>query len=482
MTETAPLRQDEQKSVVSKNKVQDVFNAHKANKYKMKNSTLEFRLKKLRSLKKIILLKQESIELALYKDFNRPHTETAIVELLPVISEINHVCSHLGDWMKDKAVKTPPFYTGSKSWVRYEARGTCLLIGPWNYPFHLVFYPLISAIAAGNTVIVKPSEFTPHINKVIKEIVQAVFEENEVALFEGDAKLASELLDLEFEHIFFTGSTRVGKIVMEKASKHLASVTLELGGKSPVIVDRNVDIDEAAHKIAWGKFLNAGQTCIAPDYLYIHEDMVTVFSDAFKRAYDKLTHESDHKMTSIINEAHFNRLKAHLDDAKAQGAQVELGAQVNLEERKIEMTLLSNVSDKCSIMQEEIFGPILPIKTYLNEDEIYQHINSHGHPLAIYIFSKSNEFINRVLEKTCSGGVAINDVILQNANHNLPFGGVGPSGLGHYHGQWGFEEFSHKRAVFKRKLDIGLKYFYPPYTQKKKDFVQSLFNKFSNFF
>ncbi len=473
MSENVTLNQPEEKIIKA------AFESQQKYKFKAKNLTLSERLKKLARLKNEILRYQKSIQEALLADFGRGSVETDLIEIMPVLSEINHVSRHLKSWMSDEVVKTPALYTGTKSWVRYEGRGNCLLIGPWNYPFQLVIYPLVSAIAAGNTLIIKPSEFTPEINKVLKQLLSQVFEPHEVFLVEGDYKLANFLLDLPFDHIFFTGSTAVGKIVMEKAAKNLASVTLELGGKSPVIVDKNSNLDDAATKIAWGKYINAGQTCIAPDTLYIHQDVADIFVKKFKQVLARFSESNPDKFTQIINQKHFSRLKTMLEEAKNAGAVVELGAGFNESERRIEMTLLSGIPENCQMHKEEIFGPILPMKTFKKLNEVTVDVLKYGYPLALYIFSKNEDFIHSILENTCSGGVAINDVILQNANHNLPFGGVGHSGMGHYHGIWGFREFSHKRAVLKRKLDLGMQYFYPPYTDSKKKIIKSIFDKFS---
>ncbi len=462
--------------------IKELFLKQQENKYQMKSSSFSFRQRKLKHLREVILRDKKNIESALFEDFQRPFVESDLVELLPVISEINYVLSNLKSWMSEEPVKTPALHTGTKSWIRYEGKGNCLLIGPWNYPFHLIMYPLISAIAAGNTVMIKPSEFTPHINKVIMKMIREVFELDEVCVVEGGVETSNELLDLPFEHIFFTGSTRVGKIVMNKASQHLASVTLELGGKSPTIVDRKADLEEAALKIAWGKFVNAGQTCIAPDYLFVHQDVLVDFLEYFSKAIKKLGEEEKQNYCGIINEAHFKRLQQTLDEAVKLGAKLEIVGEMNESNLRMELSVLSQVPEESKLMQEEIFGPLLPIKTYKSEKEVVDYIRAHSHPLALYIFSKDDSFISRVLEQTTSGGVAINEVLLHNANLNLPFGGVGASGQGAYHGRWGFLEFSHKRAVLKRKVDLGIKYFYPPYNKSKKTFVDSLFSKLSRFF
>jgi aldehyde dehydrogenase (NAD+) len=330
---------------------------------------------------------RNNLKEALKLDMGRPGMEADLVEIMPVISEINFVIKHLKSWTKDKSVSTPALYTGTKSWVRHEAKGNCLLIGPWNYPFHLIFYPLVSAIAAGNTAMMKPSEFTPNVSKVIHQVVKNVFDANEVFVIDGGIDVSDMLLNLPFDHIFFTGSTRVGQIVMEKAAKHLASVTLELGGKSPVVIDKNVDIEEAAHKVAWGKFINAGQTCIAPDYVWVHEDIATAFIDAFKKTLEKFLTDENEGFTSIINEAHFKRLAGWLEEAKQAGGKIEVGGHCDEATNKIEMTLISEPGE-CTLMNEEIFGPILPLKTYSTTKEVIEGIQAQGYPLALYIFSK----------------------------------------------------------------------------------------------
>jgi aldehyde dehydrogenase (NAD+) len=475
MTERKTLSIDVQQAL------KETFDSQRAHYMQMKNSSLKYRLNKLKEIKEEILGSQEEIEAALMADLNRPRMETDLVEILPVVSELNHIIKDLSGWMKDEKVSTPILHTGTKSWVRSEAKGVCLIIAPWNYPFQLMMYPLISAIAAGNTCILKPSEFSPETGKLIKKMVEKIFDRNEVALFEGQPGLSQEMLKFPFDHIFFTGSTAVGKHVMRAAAEHLSTVTLELGGKSPVIIDKNADIAEAAYKVAWGKFINSGQTCIAPDYLMIHNDVIPVFIKKYEESLQKMQKENNDQYTSIVNEKQYTRLKEVFDEAVSMGAKVELGGEFDDTRRRISPTILSKVPLESRLLQEEIFGPFLPIIPFEDKEQVVNHINGGGHPLAMYVFSRDMNWVDDLLNRTHSGGVAINDVLLHIANHNLPFGGVGASGQGQYHGKYGFDEFSHKRAVLKRTRDMGAQYFYPPYTEKKKGMVEAIFNKLSKF-
>ncbi|MBL7663929.1 MAG: aldehyde dehydrogenase family protein [Bacteriovoracaceae bacterium] len=455
-----------------------IFELQKAYSYTLKNSTHQERIKRLQTFKEAIVAHKTDISSAIFRDLGRDSLETDIIELMPVLSEINLIIKSLQDWMKPKMVKTPLLYSGTKSWISYEARGTTLIISPWNYPFQLVIYPVLSAIAAGNAVCMKLSEFTPNINQVIKKIVQKSFPEKEVTVFEGEAKEAQILLDLPFDHIFFTGSTNVGKIVMKKAAEHLSSVTLELGGKCPAIIDENTDIEVITQRIAWGKYINAGQTCLAPDYIMVHENVLNAFMDSFKTHLNDFTQNKE-RASKVINLQHFKRLKNLFDDAIKLGAKVEMGGEFLESQQAIQPTIMTNVTPQMLIMQEEIFGPILPVMTFRRLEEVTEFVNSLTRPLALYVFSKNQNFVHEVVSQTHSGGVTINDVILHMANHHLPFGGNGHSGQGCYHGHFGFLEFSHQRAVLQRNVDLGTSYFYPPYTDSKKKLVATVIEKFS---
>lgn len=468
-----------------KDKITTSFDLHQAYKFKMKNTSADYRLEKLAQMKKLILDKKDEISLALFQDFHKPKVETELTEIMPVVSMINLLEKELPSWMADEKVKSPLLFKGSKSWIRREGKGTCLIISPWNYPFQLALYPLLTAFAAGNTSILKPSEFTPHTNKIIGLLLEQVFSPQEVQVFEGAVEVSSELLKLPFDHIFFTGSTNVGKVVMEAASKNLASVALELGGKSPVIVDKGVNFEQAAKKIAWAKLVNGGQTCVAPDYMLLHKDdeeavtqaLINSIKSFYEEDWDK---EKDYN--HIISERHAERLNFLIQDAIEKGAQVKYGGEYFAESKVISPTILTGVHNDMKIMQEEIFGPILPIVSVDDTQQILDYINGHDNALAMYIFSDNSKNIELFMSQTFNGGVTINDALIGVGHPLLPFGGAGKSGLGKYHGKFGFDEFSNLRSVLKRNMDLGASYFYPPYTAKKEGIVSSLLKKFSSIF
>ena len=348
------------------------------------------------------------------------------------------------------------------------------MISPWNFPLNLTFGPLVSAIAAGNTVILKPSEMTPHISKVMAEIVKDIFEDNEVTLLEGEVEVSQELLKLPFNHIFFTGSPNVGKIVMKAAAEHLTSVTLELGGKSPTIIDETANLKSTAKKIAWGKFINNGQICVSPDYLLVKESIKDNFVNELKQQVKAFYTEEASKSESysrIVNNRHFDRLVNHLEDAKKHNAIFEMGGKSKSEDNFIEPTLISNLPENASLLQDEIFGPILPIKTYKTNEEVINYINSKEKPLALYIYSKHKKTINDIIKNTRAGSTCINNNVVQYSNHNLPFGGSNNSGIGKSHGFFGFQEFSNKRSVMKQHTKGSIEFLFPPYTNLKQKIV-----------
>lgn len=459
----------------SDNKYATLFNTQKANQYNIGNTTYKQRIAKLNALKKAVeFTYKDKIRQALFDDFKKPFTETDLTEIYPVIGEIKFAKSHLKSWMKHQIVDTPMALLGSSSYYINEPKGVCLLISPWNFPLNLTFGPLVSAIAAGNTVIIKPSEMTPNIAKVMAEMVADLFDENEIALIEGEVEVSQELLKLPFNHIFFTGSPQVGKIVMQAASKHLTSVTLELGGKSPTIIDETANLKAAAKKIAWGKFLNSGQTCIAPDYILVKDAVKDAFV-AELRAQLKTFYTADasasDSLSRVVNAKHYERLVAHLEDAKSNNATIEIGGKTASEDNFIEPTVISNVPESASLLQDEIFGPILPIKTYKTLEEAINYVNAKEKPLALYVYSKSKRNINTVIKNTRAGSTAINNNVLQYTNHNLPFGGSNNSGIGKAHGVFGFQEFSNMRSVLKQHTIGSIEFLFPPYTNFKQKLV-----------
>ena len=449
----------------------DLFNKQKKTSEVNRTSSPFNRKEKLKKLLNVILDFSKEIEEAIYKDFKKPSAEVKLTEIFTVTSEIKHALKHLSGWTKAKKVKTPINLFGTSSRVIYEPKGVSLIISPWNFPFQLAIGPLISAVAAGNCVILKPSELSPHTSKVIKKVIDSVFDESEAAVILGGKEVSQELLSLPFDHIFFTGSTYVGKKVMEAAARNLTSVTLELGGKSPVIIHKSADIRTTAERITWGKFINAGQTCIAPDYLLVPEsiknDLVNGIKKQVIKFYGSIDEIIDNKDYSrIINKSHFYRLLNILDKTVKEGGKLEIGGITNERDNFIQPTIISNVKINHSVMQEEIFGPILPIITYKNEVDLYEIINENPRPLALYIFSSNKSFTEKIIQKIPAGGTAINDTIIHFVNPNLPFGGVKFSGIGKSHGFYGFKEFSNERSILKqRKLSL-LRMFYPPYTNK----------------
>ncbi|WCO02014.1 aldehyde dehydrogenase family protein [Psychroserpens ponticola] len=459
----------------SDNTYATLFKRQRENQFHIGNTTYKERIKKLKALKLALekTYKQE-IRDALYADFKKPTLETDLTEIYPVIDEINFVSQHLKSWLKRQKVDTPTALLGSSSWIKNEPKGVCLIISPWNFPVNLTFGPLVSAIAAGNTVILKPSEMTPHTSKVMSTIISDIFNDNEVALVEGEVEVSQELLKLPFNHIFFTGSPQVGKIVMKAASEHLTSVTLELGGKSPVIIDDTSNLDKAVKKIIFGKFLNAGQTCIAPDYVFVNESIVSEFKSAFKKhltAFYSENPSASDSLGRIVNQKHFNRLKGYLEDAISKNASIELGGISEEKDNYMEPTLIFNAPEDSAVMQNEIFGPILPIKTYRKTDEVVGYINSKEKPLALYIFSKNKTNINYIINNTRAGSTCINHNLLQFLNHNLPFGGSNNSGIGKSHGYFGFLEFTNQRSVLKQQTIGAVDLLMPPYTNFKQKLV-----------
>lgn len=438
-----------------------------------KTKDLNFRIAQLKTLHRALNDYNDKISDAMYADLRRSKPLTYYSEIGISLKSISMTIKNLKKWAKPKKVKASwDIYPLSKCWVQYEPFGQTLLISPWNYPVTLTMGPLTAAMSAGNTAILKPSELAPNISKVIDEMIHQYFDEDYIAVCQGGKDVAGELLELPFDHIMYTGGTAVGKIIMEAASKHLTPVTLELGGKSPVIVDKDIDLAKSAKRVVTGKFINCGQTCIAPDHVFVHEMIADRFIDEMKRwmkeffSADPLSSPDYGKM---INQRHFDRVSAYLKDGK-----IQVGGQVNKDELYIAPTLMTDASFDAPVMRDEIFGPILPIFTYNNLDDILAHFRTQPKPLALYIYSTNREIHNKVLAETTSGGVAINDSITQFVSMNLPFGGVGNSGMGRYHGHYGFETFSHHRAIMKQTNLIDLKLKYPPVTEKTVKLLKSI--------
>jgi len=454
----------------------EVLALQKTALHRLSTSTASDRIAKLRKLESYLLQHKADLCDALYQDFKKPASEVVIAELLGVKREINHTVKHLKSWMKPQTVSTPLMLLGTKGLVQYEAKGLCLIISPWNYPLNLSICPLVHAIAAGNAVILKPSELSPATSAFIQKMISSLFDKSEVAVFEGAADVSTFLLEQKFDHIFFTGSPAIGKVVMAAAAKHLTSVTLELGGKSPAIVGPEVNVEEAAAKIAWGKFLNNGQTCIAPDYLYLHEKNYFSFLKALESTVESFYGKSIAKSKDyarIVNRRHFDRIVSLVEDAKDKGAQVLFGGETDADDCFISPTVLINCTPEMRIMQEEIFGPILPVMSFKNEVQIADEIRQGDKPLALYVFSTNTAFNQYILDHTSSGTSVVNDCLIQFGHNELPFGGVNHSGIGKSGGHFGFIEFSNQKSVVIQRTNL-LKNFYPPYGVKVRwmiDFV-----------
>ena len=425
----------------------------------------------LKALQKAIGTRRERVCDALAADFgNRSRHETMGAELWLVMEAIRHARTHLDEWMepveKDVGWQMQP----ATARVVFQPLGVVGLIAPWNYPFQLSFAPLVAAIAAGNRVLLKPSEYTPQTNKVVAEILSEVFPADVVSVVEGGAEVGAAFAELPFDHIFFTGSTKVGRLVAMAAAKNLVPVTLELGGKSPAIVHDSASLDTAARRIAFGKTYNAGQTCIAPDYALVPRAKVGAFVEAFTKAVSKMypTLKDNADYTCIIHAGQVSRLLHLVDDAEAKGAKVTrvnpANEALDPQLRKLAPTVLTEVKDDMLVLQDEIFGPILPVIPYDTLDDAIRYVNERPRPLALYYFDHSGKRQDEVLARTMSGGVTLNDVLVHNTQEELPFGGVGPAGQGRYHGRYGFEAFSHHRAVFDQARLNGMDTFNPPYT------------------
>ncbi|MFW5664348.1 MAG: aldehyde dehydrogenase [Coleofasciculus sp.] len=427
-----------------------------------KTKDVKWRMEQLKRLKQAVVDDQEAIINAVKADLGRPEFE-AYFEIA-AITEINYAIKHLKSWVKPKKVAVGLEQFPASGKIYPEPLGVVLIISPWNYPFQLLISPLVGAIAAGNCAVLKPSEIAAHTSTAITNLIQKTFDPAYIAVVEGDADTSKALLAEKFDHIFFTGGTAIGKIVMEAAAKHLTPVTLELGGKSPCIVDADTDLKDTAKRITWGKYLNAGQTCIAPDYLLVDQqiksDLLTELQKCVQDFYGQEPEQSP-DYARIISHRHFDRLVPLLKDGE-----IVIGGQTRPEDKYIAPTVIDGVSWDSPIMEEEIFGPILPVLEYSNLNDAITQINARPKPLALYLFSKDKQKQQQVLQQTSSGGVCINDTVMQVGVTTLPFGGVGDSGMGNYHGKASFDTFSHFKSVLKKGFWFDLNWRYPPYNGK----------------
>ena len=439
----------------------------------MKETTSAERIERVARIERFILdpRNQEELAKAMWYDLRKSKEEVLSTEIIPILTLLVHIKRKLKYWMKPQAVGTPLAMTGISSYIRYEPKGHVLLIAPWNYPFQLAINPLIHAIAAGNVALIKPSEISSATSAFIKKMIQQLFPEKEVAVVEGDVPVATALLEKPFHHIFFTGSPAVGKIVMAAAAKHLTSVTLELGGKSPCVIDDSVNIKEVAGKVAWGKLLNNGQTCIAPDYVLIHRSQKEAFMEAFQDWVQKHYNSDGQSIqqspyyTRMINERNHARVNSLISQAVDAGAHLITTEQIDASDKFIPPCLLDNVNMEMAVMQEEIFGPVLPILTFEDISEVPTIIEQLPKPLAMYIMSTNRRHQNYLLDNSSAGGTAINELMITTLNPELPFGGVNNSGIGKSNGKHSFIEFSNERGVMKRRF-LDFKMIFPPYNNK----------------
>ena len=426
-----------------------------------KTKDVSFRKKTLKRLQEEIVKREDAICDALYADFKKPKFETLAAETQFVLAELNHALKNIDRWASPERVSASWMNWPSSDYIYKEPYGTVLIIAPWNYPFQLAIAPLIGAIAAGNTAVVKPSEVTPHTAAIVSEIIKAVFDPDHVSAIEGGVAVSQELLAEKWDYIFFTGSSQVGKIVYESAAQHLTPVTLELGGKNPCIVDDTASIELAAKRIVWGKFLNAGQTCIASDYILVHESVKDKLVDALKKSITKCygeNVEASPDFSRTVSQKHYLGLKEML-----VGEEILFGGHSNDEDFYLSPTLVNESKLESKVMEGEIFGPILPVISYKTEADIHKHIMNYGKPLATYVFSNDKKFQQKIIDTYSFGGGAINDTVIQITNKRLPFGGVGQSGIGSYHGKVSFDIFSHHKAIIKKANWFEAPVRYPPY-------------------
>ncbi|MET4105648.1 aldehyde dehydrogenase family protein [Hymenobacter sp. UYP22] len=461
--------------------IAELFSRQRGRAEALRQQPVESRAARLRKLGAWIADNRAAIQQALYADFRKPTAETDVTEIWSSQTELKHTLRHLKQWAAPRKVGTPLALVGTRGWVQAEPKGVCLIIAPWNYPFYLAIDPLISALAAGNCVIIKPSEMTPTVASLLSRMCRELFDPAEVAVVEGDKEVATQLLALPFDHIFFTGSPQVGKVIMRAAAEHLTSVTLELGGKSPAVVDDSADLRDAAEKIVWGKGINAGQTCVAPDYVLVHEQVRDQLVEEIRQVIGRFYAPGGQPVAAsasfarIVNDGHFARLASLLAEAREQGATVAVGGASDAEVRFLEPTVLVDVPLESRVMQEEIFGPLLPIRTFRTLMQAVDEVNSRPRPLALYVFTQSQENQQYLLQHIPAGGACVNETILHLGHPELPFGGFGNSGLGRAHGHAGFLAFSNEKSVLKQRVGrTGLKPIYPPYTPQVKKMINWL--------
>jgi aldehyde dehydrogenase (NAD+) len=464
--------------------LQSLFLLQKQRLPSLKAESAAARIERLKRFKLALLATRSELLEALKKDLGKSATEAELTELYPVLDEIHFTSKHLKSWMRPHSTPTPWTLWGSQSEIRTEPKGTALILGPWNYPAQLLLNPLVSALAAGCSVFLKPSEYSPHTSAYLESLIQKTFDPSEVTCICGDQRVAQALLSLPFDHVFFTGSPEVGKKIMRAAAEHLSSVTLELGGKCPAIVTPSAPLKTTAERIVWGKLLNAGQTCVAPDFVWVHasckEALITELKSALARFPGQT--ESEQKRNPdygrIIHVGHVERLSRLLQEATHSGAQIECGGTWDSESRFFAPTVVTGVTQEHALLKEEIFGPILPVISYDTQEEVLQQLRNSPKPLAIYVFGEnpSSDEIQNWIQGTDSGGVGINIPLLHLANPELPFGGIGRSGQGKCHGYAGFMAFSHERALYEQGRFFPQRWLlFPPYRFLKRTLLRLFF-------
>ena len=457
---TAPRKVDE----ATRSDIERVFALQQEHRWTAKNTSADHRKAMLTRLKDSIIAHADDARDALHADLGKPAEEPMMNEVGTVIGDIDEAIEHLEEWMApiDLEPTGPITAPGSKVEIMLEGRGVCLLFGPWNFPYQLVFAPLVPIIAAGNTAIVKPNELAPACSSLIAKVIRECFDEQEVAVFEGGIDLAEALLELPVDHIFFTGSPKVATTVMTAAAQHLASITLELGGKCPAIIDETTDLAQAAAQVAFGKHYNSGQICLSPDHVWVKEELRDEFVEHYldwvkRNLYTEDGQFNKGAMAHMIDGRNFERVRHYIEDAESRGAKLVGTGDSHPDDQVIEPAVLLDVPLDADVMRDEIFGPVLPVQTFKEVEEITRFLNSGGKPLAMYLFSQDDDFVSTVLSRTSSGGVTVNGWAVHHAEKSLPFGGIGTSGYGRYHGYHGFKELSHERGIVKQPE------IYPPY-------------------
>jgi aldehyde dehydrogenase (NAD+) len=452
----------------------EVFELQQAYAPEAARSSARERLRQIRQIMAFMEDHRREVEEAIAQELERSASETLMLELLPLRLEVSHTRRHLAAWMRPKRVPAPLVLTGTASHIRYEPKGNVLIITPWNYPLMLTLRPVVSALAAGNVLMIKPSEYSPHSSALIQKMAEALFEPRQLAVFQGDASVSQELLRLPFNHIHFTGSPAIGKLVMKAAAEHLSSVTLELGGKSPVIIGESADLRYAAASIAWGKCIKGGQSCVAPDYVLVHASQYEKLAAELEAALRARHEDPAHPASKVISTRQYERLQAVLEDALAKGARARFAGPSDPARLRMGFTLLSGLQPDMRVMQEEIFGPILPLIPYERKEEALEWTRQLGRPLNSYIFSRRADEVRYWMEQVQAGSTVVNEVIVHYGNPYLPFGGNHDSGIGKSFGFASFREFSHERGVTKNAW-MDYRFVHPPYKSRWKQQLVELF-------